>query len=94
MEAGHQLDDRYRSTGKQGPQLDKVGQIDSKRYGLAKKFIQFFCIRCYGKVSTNFLANPILHTLLLSKKGFLKEKVLLDQCLVTKHTLYEGSNTI
>jgi hypothetical protein len=55
-----ELDDRYRSTGKQGPQLDRAGQIDSKRHGLAKKFIQFFCIRCYGKVPTNFLANPIL----------------------------------
>ena len=62
--------------------------------GLAKKFIRIFFHRHIWKTQTKFLANPILHTLLLSKKGFLKEKVLLDQCLVTKHTLYEGSNTI
>ena len=64
MEAGHQLDDHYRSAGKQGPQLDKGGRQIQRDIGLAKKFILFFffffCIRCYGKVPTNFLANPIL----------------------------------
>ena len=63
--------------------------------GLAKKFIRIFFPHRHvvWKTQTKFLASPILHTLLFSKKGFLKEKVLLDQCLVTKHTLYEGSNT-
>lgn len=50
--------------------------------GLAKKFIWIFSI---GQPNTT-------HPPIFKEKGFKKEKVLLDH-FVTKHTLYEGSNT-
>ena len=45
--------DRDHSWTRQGKQIQRG-------IGLAKKFIQLFCIRCYGKILTNLLANPIL----------------------------------